>query len=172
MAAIEQRSNTPVRAGLFASPDHAETAVEGLLADGFDPETISVVCRDPEQRERFTRFLHGPLETETCDHGLGTAAKAGLGVGGAAALVELAITGGLSVFVIGAFAAFAIAGTFAALLIDRGISDEVAEFYEQSVQAGEILIAVDIQGDDASQRRQRAEQVLRQAGSRPLPLTE
>lgn len=163
----------PIKAGIFSDPDHVEDALKELNENGFSSAETTVVTTVDEHQERFSSFLgqsHAGSDVE--NKTLARAGAAGLGLGGAAALTTLITTGGASVFVIGAFSGIALVGTFVALMMTRGIEKETADFFDQELDKGNILVAVEVRGDDAAQRLQLAEEILQDAGSKPISLPE
>jgi len=160
-----------IAAGVFEDSDRVSKLIPKLRALGIKAEEISIFSTNEQDQERFAPYLDESLQTEE-DSRLSTAGKAGLGLGGATALATLATSAGTSIFVIGAFSGFAILGTFIALMMSRGVEKEAADFFEQELQAGRILVAVEVSGDDAEQRLQQAEETISNAGGRSFELPE
>ena len=52
----------------------------------------------------------------------------------------------------------------------RGLEEELANYYDQAVVDGKILVAAEAHGDGAEARLTQAEQVLRAAGAEPVAL--
>jgi hypothetical protein len=172
---MQAKPNTelPIRAGVFGDPDHVENALSRLKENGFSIEEVSVVTTVPEHQERFSSFLEqSHAGTDVENKSLARAGAAGLGLGGAAALTTLVTTSGATVLVLGAFSGVALLGTFVALMMTRGVERETADFFDQELDKGNILVAVEIHGDDVEQRLQLAEDILQQAGSKPIELPE
>ncbi len=63
-------------------------------------------------------------------------------------------------------------GGFLGAMLTRGIEKEVANFYDQAVAQGKLLVAVEIHGSNSERRLALAEQILAREGERPLPLPE
>lgn len=166
-------TDVPIRAGIFGDPDHVEEALNQLKEDGFSVEEISVVTTAPEHQERFSSFLEAShAGTDVENKSLARAGAAGLGLGGAAALTTLVTTSGATVLVLGAFSGVALLGTFVALMMTRGMEKETADFFDQELDKGNILVAVEVHGDDVEQRLHLAEEILQDAGSKPITLDE
>ena len=159
-------SQYPVRAGVFASTEKALQAVDDLHDVGFTWEQISVICSDQKQRELFPTQTQlgrtGNLDNSAID----AAATGALSLGGAAVAAILVTGPGMMIAVLGAFAGIAAAGTFTSLMITRGFESEATDFYEQAVQEGQILVAVEIPDHvpDAESRRELAAELLTAAG--------
>jgi hypothetical protein len=57
-------------------------------------------------------------------------------------------------------------------MMTRGFEKEIADYYEQAVQKGKILVAVEVHGAGEEQRLAKAERILAEAGSEPVALPE
>ena len=161
-------------AGLFASRDAAERAIQGLRTAGFDAQRVSVMARDPERARDVAEETGAEVAT-------GAATGAGLGalLGGAAGWLvgigALAIPGVGPIIAAGPIAAaLGVAGTTAAAgagvglvagglvgaLTGWGFSEAEARAYEQGVERGDILLAVEVPDDDSA----RAEGIFERHG--------
>jgi hypothetical protein len=169
-ASVEQR---PIRAGVFDSILEADCAVNDLLAAGFTKDEITVVCSD-EHKERFFRdFEHqDPAGTSTVESAV-IGGVIGAALGGAVTLAGVVASGGIGLLVAGAIVTWTggAAGTLIGAMMSRGVEGELANFYDQAVVAGKILVAADDQSHQP-QRLAKAEQILARAGAKPLPLPE
>jgi hypothetical protein len=171
--ATTQTLSRPVRAAVFASTNAAERAVRELQAAGFSERDITVVCSDETKERSLRRFEHQqPAGTNT------PAAAATGGVIGATLFGLTAIaasaTGGIPLAIAGGWALLTggVAGGFLGAMLTRGVEKEAANFYDQAVAAGKILVAVEVHGQAAERRLAQAGRILDQAGAEPLPLTE
>jgi hypothetical protein len=170
------RTPTPVRVGVFARVAQADRAVAELLEAGFRRDQISVICPKcgPGQ---FPDLEH-------VDPAGGHAAKAAAGgsaigavLGGLATIAGLTATGGLGLLAAGPLLAGmgggAVAGGFIGAMLTRGLEPEVADFYDQALQRGRILVAVEPEpGPDEERRLAEAERAFEAAGAEPIPLRE
>lgn len=164
----------PIELGIFETVQSARQAVDGLLAAGFTTSQITVVCSDHNKAELFHEFEHQqPAGTH------GTAATLiggtiGATLGGLTAIVTAVATGSLSLWVAGPISLWGggVAGGLVGAMMTRGIEKELANFYQQSVIDGQILVAAEDEGPDAERSLARAAKVLAEAGARPLPLLE
>jgi outer membrane lipoprotein SlyB len=159
---------TPVRVGVFDTVRLADRAVGTLIAAGFAQEQISVIC--PQ--------CHGPIregvraEEPAGAHTPGAAAAGGaIGavLGGLTGIAGLA-SGGAALLVAGPLlgaAAGAVSGGFIGAMLTRGFEPEIADYYDQALQKGKVLVAVE---DDDERRLAEAERVLAQAGAEPVSL--
>lgn len=167
-------TNRPFRAGVFNSVPLAEEAVHALLAEGFSVEQITVICSDEVKEQHFREFEH----TEPAGTNTPAAAAVGSAVG---ATVLGATTAGLGAL-IGPDAAAAMGGAglwtgtifggFVGAMMSRGTENELANFYNQALEEGKILVAAEAHGPEAEVRLARAAAVLAQKGAEPLPLAE
>lgn len=163
----------PVRAGVFSTVEHTRNAIENLKQAGFDESEISVVCSSKSVQEHFPEAITTEPAGSHSSQALTVAGIGALGLGAVAAGTALVTTAGTALFIIGAFSPLAIAGTFVALMSTRGMEPEVADYYDQAVEAGKILVAVEVAGDDekSEQRRKLASEIISRSGAEPLSLS-
>ena len=153
--------------GVFHDRRQADAAVDELRSLGFDRDAVSIVARGREGEERFRGWDDADddrgADRDRHDVGAGEGAAvggltglligAGLmlipGVGPIFAVGPLAA--GLAGAVTGA-AAGAVTGGIAAALIDLGVPEEEARYYESRVGEGAYLVTVDCAGRDAEVR--------------------
>jgi len=162
----------PVRAGVYSTIDSASDAVDQLRDAGFTSDQISVVCSEEHAQEHFGKYTEEPSGSHTGPALSYAAAAGGLGLGGAAAVSTLVLSSGTALVVVGAFAGLAITGTLVSLFATRGVEKEVADFHDQALQGGDLLVAVEVHGDDADAWLAKADEVFRATGAKPLPLAE
>ena len=150
-------------AGLFATRASAEQAIQDLRTTGIASERVSVMARDPERARDLANETGAEVTT-------GAATGAGLGaiLGGAAGWLvgigALAIPGVGPILAAGPIAAaLGVAGTTAAAgagigvvagglvgaLTGWGFSEAEARAYQQGVERGDILLAVEVPDDQA-----------------------
>jgi hypothetical protein len=169
---MKPQTHQPIRAGVFQSVPAADAAVGRLQAAGFTAEEISVVCSDAAIEAHFGPFEHQqPAGAHAASAALVGGAIGAL-AGGLSAAVASVASGGLGLLVFGGLAAWAggVVGGLAGAMMTRGVERELANYYDQSVQAGKILVAVDL-GPQADSAR-LASQILAAAGAEPVPLSE
>lgn len=163
----------PIRVGIFATVPAAERAVQGLLAAGFTTEQVTVVCSDPQKERNFEQFHHqDPAGTSTPAKAVAGGAI-GAALGGLTILAGAA-TGGAALLAAGGAVAWTggVLGGLIGAMMSRGVEKELANYYDQEVQRGNLLVAVEDHGKDASHRLFQAEQILADAGAEPMPLSE
>lgn len=164
----------PTRIALFEDPAAATAAVEKLLDAGVDRERISLVCAEcsPESDGDVAQVEPGDdraVPAMLAGGSLGTL------FGGLTGAVTVAVAGGGALVVagplLGAAAAGGVAGSLIGAMASRGVEPDVADYYDQAVREGRILVAVD-PVEDVSQPDPRAvEKILTDAGgtTRRLP---
>jgi hypothetical protein len=64
-----------------------------------------------------------------------------------------------------------VAGGFIGAMTTRGVTKEMADFYDQAVTRGKILVAIEDEADNTP-RLATAERTFAEAGAEPLPLTQ
>ncbi|WP_437186929.1 hypothetical protein SH668x_000300 [Planctomicrobium sp. SH668] len=161
----------PVRAGVFSSLDQAIVLVRNLEQAGFSWQELSVICSDESKERLFPKEMQHPLHRESDSKLLSAIGTSALGLGGVAAATILS-TGGAALFVLGAFAGLAALGTYSSLMASRGFESEAMDYYEQSLQNGDILIAVEVPGDttEAKFRRDLAATLIEKCGAKAILL--
>jgi len=166
--------NRPLEVGIFDSVDDARRAVVGLLNTGFTQEQITVVCSDETKERYFREFEHQePAGTFTPGATI-TGATIGALLGGLTVVASAIATGGLALWAAGPITAWAggVAGGLVGAMMTRGVEKELANFYQQSVVSGQILVAAEDHGPSSSQMLAKAAKVLADAGAQPLPMQE
>ncbi len=161
----------PVRVGVFRTLAGADSAVAGLLEAGFPKESISVICPTcaPRMFEAYRKEPAGARAPEAAAGG----AIGGI-LGGLAAGVGIAASGGTGLLVVGpllgSIATGGVLGSFIGAMTTRGLESEATNFYDQALQNGQILVAVESDKEDGDHSFEEAERILAEAGAVPLPL--
>jgi len=65
-----------------------------------------------------------------------------------------------------------IVGGLIGAMMTRGVEDELANFYDQAVVRGKILVAAEDRSERGPQTLAAAARVLEEAGAEPMPLGE
>lgn len=164
----------PIRVGVFSTLAQADRAVHELLSAGFTKEQISVLCSDKYTEEHFHEFEH----QEPAGTYLPAAATAGTAIGavlgGLSAIVGFVTTGGIGLLAGGAVGLWGggIVGGLVGSMLTRGFEKELANYYDQEVTRGKILVAAEDTGAGAAQKLTQAERILHEAGAEPVALRE
>ncbi len=164
----------PIRVGIFNTIAGADCAVTELLRAGFTKDHISVLCSDEAQEKHFQEFEHQQPAGTSTPAAVATGSAIGTVLGGLAAVAGLATTGGLGVLAVGAVSAWAgaaVGGLVAAMMM-RGVDRELADFYQQAVVDGKLLVAAEDTGPQADVRLARAARILADCGAEPIKLQE
>lgn len=161
-----------VRVGVFEQMANARQAVANLVEAGFSKDEISVICptcTEPVDREIEHREKSGAHTVE----GLTAGGTVGAILGGLAAIIGAATTGGTALLAAGPLlagsAGGAVGGGFIGAMLTRGFEPAISDYYDQALENGMILVAVEDETNDA-QRLTRAEKALRDAGAEPVKL--
>jgi hypothetical protein len=175
--AVTKSIERPLRVGVFGNVADAERAVVNLLQAGFTKRDISVVCSDEAVERHFKDFRkQEPAGTYTPITAVGGGAI-GAALGGLAVVAGGLATGGIGLLATAGIAAWAggVAGGLVGAMMSRGVEKELANYYQQAVIDGDILVAVEVDEEaSASPNRDlaRASQILADAGAKPLKLPE
>lgn len=171
MAVLHDR---PIRAGVFSTVASADAAVRRLLAAGFTEDQITVVCSNDAIEAKFRPFEHQDPAGAHTPAAAVAGGTIGAVIGGLTAAVATVATGGAGLLVFGSLAAWAggVVGGLAGAMMTRGMEKELANYYDQAVQAGKILVAAEAQGHDDVAALARASEILADAGAEPVPLRE
>jgi hypothetical protein len=158
--------------GVFITVEDARRAVNGLLATGFSKDKITVVCSDQTKERYFREFEHQePAGTYTPTATIAGGTIGAL-LGGAAVIASAAVTGSLALWAAGPITAWAggVAGGLVGAMMTRGVEKELANFYQQAVIEGQILVAAE--ASDSGPSLNTAAHILADAGAKPLTLPE
>jgi len=162
----EQR-HRPIHMAIYDDVPTAAAVVVELHGAGFTQEEISVLCSDEHRERLFQDYVHEQPAGSHSEEALNGAGIAAVGLGSAAVLTGLLTSAGTAIFAIGAFAGVAALGTFVSLMLTRGAEKELADFYDQAVTEGKILVAVET---DDPKRQEQADVIFRQHGDRPMAI--
>jgi len=167
----------PVRVGVFDTVQEAEKVVAELLGVRSGKEQISVICSDQAVAAHFVaEGLHEekPAGAEAPKRAL-VGGVIGSALGGLA-FVGLATASGIGVLAAGALLPAVIgggtAGSFVGAMSSRGVDPEAADFYDQSIERGKLLVVVEEHGKAAKQDLAVAEKVFAENGVIPIPLAD
>jgi hypothetical protein len=161
-----QHQTKPIHMAVYPDVASAARAVQQLREAGFTQNEISVLCSDESRERLFRDYVHEEPSGSHNDEALNKAGAAALGLGGATILTGLLTSAGTAIFAIGAFAGVAALGTFMALMLTRGTEKELADYYDQAVVGGQILVAVET---EVPSRQRQADAIFNQQ-SRPTSM--
>jgi hypothetical protein len=166
-------SDLPIRAGVFENEPAADRAVTGLLAAGFHKDKISVVTSRsfPQHAEHEDVESVDPAGSHT---GGAVALGGAIGsvLGGLTAAVGVVATGGVGLLIVGPLimgaATGGVAGGFVGAMMTRGFEPEIADYYDQALQKGQFLVAVEASDDGPP--LESAEAVFERSGAVSIPM--
>ena len=167
-------NSRPIEAGVFNTVDSARKAVLGLLAAGFTQEQITVVCSNETKEQYFSEFDHQqPAGTHTATAAI-TGGTIGAVLGGLTVIAAAVATGGVALWAAGPITAWAggVAGGLVGAMMSRGVEKELANFYQQAVVSGQILVAAEDEGPEGPPRLAKAAEIFAAAGAQPISLEE
>ncbi|MFO0846650.1 MAG: general stress protein [Gemmataceae bacterium] len=166
-----QAVDTPVRVGVFSTVEDADRVVRRLLAAGFPKDRIEVITSDKHKEHLLRRVPHPHVPGEVTQEAVVAGSAVGATLGGLALAATAFVTGGASLLAAGTVlvGGGALAGTFAGAMMTRGFEKEAANYYDQAVQRGKILVGVE---DHRFDRLAEAEHIFAEAGAEPVPLVE
>lgn len=169
MASLQAKET--VRCGVFETVEQAHRAVRGLLNAGFHTGEITVVCSDDEKERHFRQFEH---EDPAGAHAPERAAVGGAigATAGGLMTAGLATAAGLSILVAGPglLIAGGVLGGLIGAMTTRADEKGLADFYDQALTDGKILVGVEVKDPQRVDRLAKAESVFHQAGTEPLPI--
>lgn len=172
---MQHVAEKPVRVGVYDTVDEAEQAVHRLLDAGFTRKQLAVICSDKLKEEVFRREVPTPEPAGThTPEAILAGGLVGATIGSLALAVTALFTGGAGILAAGTalIGGGAFAGSFTGAMMTRGFEKEIANFYDQAIQRGKILVAVEVHGRDSTERLAEAEHILADAGANPLSLEE
>jgi hypothetical protein len=171
---IAEKEQRPIRAGVFSTVEDTKEAISRLLAAGFTPQHITVVCSDDTKERFFREFEHQEKAGSNTPAAAATGGAIGATLGSVAAGAMGLAIGGVPLIVAGGIGlmAGAIWGGFIGAMMTRGIEKEAANYYDQAVQDGKLLVTVEELHGGASPSLAKAEAILSDAGAEPIPLPE
>ncbi|MEX1025132.1 MAG: hypothetical protein WD226_08645 [Planctomycetota bacterium] len=139
----------PVTVAVFDRALAANRAVEALVDAGFAKERLSIVCPTCSDTT-FEGIENVDSSGENTPERAVAGGAIGALLGGATAAVGMAATGGAGLLVVGPFlgaaAAGGVAGGFLGAMSTRGIEPEIADYFDQALQRGQVLVAVEPDG--------------------------
>lgn len=163
----------PLRAGILDTVAEADRAVAELSAVGFTTDQITVVCSETAVQRHFKQYEHQDPAGEHTPAAALTGGAIGATLGGLAA-AGIATIGGAAVFVAGATLLWAggVVGGLVGAMMTRGIEKELANFYDQEVTRGKILVAVEEKNPQRAAMLNSASEIFAKHGVESLPLRE
>lgn len=167
-------ADSPIRAAVYDTVAAADKAVDGLLQAGFTKKEITVMCATDVKEKHFREFEHQHPAGEYAGNASVVGGVIGAALGALTVISGVVASGGLGLVAAGAIVAGAggMTGTFVGAMMTRGVEKELANFYDQALTGGKILVAVEEHGTGALAKLDKAAAILATAGAVPIPLAE
>jgi hypothetical protein len=159
---------TQTHAGAFDTVAQADRAIRRLLAAGFSKDQLAVIC--PAKFKDHFRIEVPQADTPSADTAatLATGGAIGATLGGLA-LAATVITGGLGAVAAAVFiGGGAIAGGFSNLIVSKGYEQEADDHYKEAIARGQIVVGVEVHGEDGAGRLAEVQRILAEAGGKQL----
>jgi hypothetical protein len=162
----------PIRVGVFSTVEGADHAVHKLLEAGFSKEQISVLCSDPAKERLFGDYEHEEPAGAYTLAAVTTGGAIGAALGGMAALAGVVATGGVALLAAGGLATWAggVVGGLVGAMMTRGVERELADYYDQAVVEGKLLVAAEVDRQHSGPSLELAAKILEEAGAEPVSL--
>ena len=141
-----------VHVGVYDGVPEADRAVWELVHAGIPRDRITVICPTCTHEKYEGLDQEQPSGSHTA---AGAAAGGAIGalLGGLAAVIGITASGGMGLFAAGPLlfssGTGAVFGGFVGAMMTRGMEREVADFYDQALEKGKVLLAVE-RGDDVT----------------------
>ncbi len=170
----EAQVDEPIRVGVYSTIHDADQAVHGLLNLGYTQDQITVVCSEDWKTAHFREYHHEDPAGSHTGTAVAVGGAIGAVLGGMTAVIGTVATGGIGLLAAGGASAWAggIVGGLIGAMMTRGVEKELADYYDQAVVRGKILVAAEDRNPAGRARLAEAARVLEEAGAEPLPLRE
>ena len=174
MTTTKPHLDQPLRVGVYTHLNDAERAVQGLLQAGFTKDHITVICSEDWKAAHFREFHHEDPAGAHTPAAAAIGGAVGAALGGLTAVVGTVATGGVGLLASGGAAAWAggIVGGLIGAMMTRGVEKQLADYYDQAVVRGKILVAAEDRSAHAPQRLAEASRILEEAGAEVVPMPE
>jgi hypothetical protein len=173
-----QHPNKPrVHVGVFDRISDADRAVQELVDNGIPKERITVICPTCS-KEQFDDYKKRDPSGSHAVAGAATGGAIGAVLGGLVGATVVAAataaTGGIGLLVAGTLLSAAggatVFGGFVGAMMTRGMEREVADFYDQALEKGQILVAVERGDDVTAEQVATADRVFAERGVEKVTL--
>ena len=165
--------NSRVHVGVYENVPEADRAVWELVHAGIPKERITVICPTCTHEKYDGLHQEQPSGSHTA---AGAAAGGAIGalLGGLAAVIGITASGGMGLFVAGPLlfssGTGAVFGGFVGAMMTRGMEPEVADFYDQALEKGKVLLAVEVGDEVTPDQVAIADRIFAETGAESLTL--
>jgi len=169
----EAPSNSRVHVGVYENVPEADRAVWELVHAGIARERITVICPTCTHEKYEGLHQEQPSGSHTA---AGAAAGGAIGalLGGLAAVIGITASGGMGLVVAGPLlfssGTGAVFGGFVGAMMTRGMEREVADFYDQALEKGKVLLAVEVGDEVTADQVAIADRIFAETGAETLTL--
>ena len=159
---------TQTRVGTFDTVARADRAIHRLLAAGLSKDQLVVICPAKFQDHFLPEAPKADTPNADAETALATGGAIGATLGGLA-LAATVLTGGLGAVAAAVFiGGGAVAGAFSNLIISQGYEQEADDHYRQAIERGQIVVGVEVHGEDHIGQLAEAQRILNEAGATAL----
>ena len=174
---MQHEKRAKVHVGVFDRIDEADDAVKELVGAGIPKERITVICPTCT-KEKYQEYEKRDPSGSHAVAGAATGGAIGALLGGLVGATIMAAataaTGGTALLVAGTLLSAAggatVFGGFVGAMMTRGMEREVADFYDQALEKGQILVAVERGDDVTSEQVAAADRIFARRGSESVTL--
>ncbi|MGC4002378.1 MAG: hypothetical protein QM811_04220 [Pirellulales bacterium] len=130
---------------MFDTVGETRAAITELMSAGFSHDEITVVCSDKFKEADFHEFEHEKPAGSYSPAAVAAGGAIGSALFGLAAVAAGIATGGIGLLVAGGTGIWTggVAGGLIGAMMTRGFEREAANFYDQAVVQGRILVTVE-----------------------------
>jgi hypothetical protein len=169
----EAASKPRVHVGVYDGIPQADRAVWELVNAGIPKERITVICPTCTHEKYEGLDKEQPSGSHTVA-GAATGGAIGALLGGLAAAIGITATGGTGLLIAGPLlfssGTGALFGGFVGAMMTRGMEREVADFYDQALEKGKVLLAVEVGDEVTSSEVAIADRIFAETGAETLTL--
>lgn len=156
------------RGASFDTVAKADQAIRQLRAAGFTDDQLLTACPTKFKDECSCAMPNSDSSSIGVGETVGKGAVTGAAIGGLA-LIATVLTGGLTApaaaLLIGGSA---LAGGFSNLIVTKGYEVEAPNFVRKAINAGRIVVGVEVRGNDSPSRLAEAQRIMDEAGGEQL----
>lgn len=170
----EASSKPRVHVGVYRDIPQADRAVAELVRAGTPKERITVICPTCTHQKYAGLDKEQPAGSHTAVAAT-TGGAIGATLGGLAAVIGITATGGMGLLIAGPLllssaGTGALFGGFVGAMMTRGMEREVADFYDQALEKGNVLLAIEMGDDVTPDQVDVADRIFAETGAETLTL--
>ncbi|MDX1961972.1 MAG: hypothetical protein SFX18_02390 [Pirellulales bacterium] len=151
----------------------AQKIIEQLREKGFGEEEITIICSDKTKEDYFGKYQHKSTAAEAVPVAASLGGLVGVSLFGLTITALGAATGGIGLIIAGGTSLWTggILGGLVGAMVNRGFPQEIADYYEQAVANGQLLMVVEARQTSPDQtiaRLECAEKIFQEADCNPV----